>query len=188
MCRFSWDLEASASWNPQGLSRPVMELLYFIYSNNFWTKWSVEHIRTLLNSGRILAPKVDQKYLESFEMWCWRRIGEDQLDQSCDKLLYEVKGQRNILHTLTRRKANWIVQKLSSKTCYGVKEETRKWGRSKQLLYEHKEKERYWKLKEEALDRPVWRILFRRGYGLVVGQTTEWRKLACDPLPYHRPT
>jgi hypothetical protein len=29
MCRLSWNLEASTSWNPQGLSRPVMGLLFF---------------------------------------------------------------------------------------------------------------------------------------------------------------
>ena len=29
MCRLSWNLGASNSWNPQGLSRPVMGLLYF---------------------------------------------------------------------------------------------------------------------------------------------------------------
>ena len=28
MCRLSWNLGASASWNPQGLSRTVMGLLY----------------------------------------------------------------------------------------------------------------------------------------------------------------
>jgi len=28
MCRLSWILGASTSWNPQGLSRPVMGLLY----------------------------------------------------------------------------------------------------------------------------------------------------------------
>ena len=29
---------------------------------------------------------VDQKHLESFEMWCWRRMEkEDQLDRSCEK-------------------------------------------------------------------------------------------------------
>ena len=32
MCRLSWNLGASNSWNPQGLSRPVMVLLYlYIY-------------------------------------------------------------------------------------------------------------------------------------------------------------
>ena len=29
-CRLSWNLGASNSWNPQGLSRPVMGLLYLI--------------------------------------------------------------------------------------------------------------------------------------------------------------
>jgi hypothetical protein len=28
MCRLPWNLGASTSWNPQGLSKPVMELLY----------------------------------------------------------------------------------------------------------------------------------------------------------------
>ena len=27
----------------------------------------------------------DQKRLESFEMWCWRRMVKDQLDRSCEK-------------------------------------------------------------------------------------------------------
>jgi hypothetical protein len=29
--------------------------------------------------------KVDQKYLKTFEMWCWRRMEEDQLDQTSEK-------------------------------------------------------------------------------------------------------
>jgi len=31
MCRLFWNLGASASWKPQGLSRPVMGLLYFYF-------------------------------------------------------------------------------------------------------------------------------------------------------------
>jgi hypothetical protein len=31
-CRLSWNLGASTSWNPQGLSRPVMGLLYLLYT------------------------------------------------------------------------------------------------------------------------------------------------------------
>ena len=34
MCWFSWNLGASASWNPQGLSRPVTVLLYLLYSKS----------------------------------------------------------------------------------------------------------------------------------------------------------
>jgi hypothetical protein len=49
-----------------------------------------------------------------------------------------------------------------------------RWGiKHKQLLDELKEKRRYWRLKEEALDRTLWRTRFGRGYGPVVRQTTE---------------
>jgi hypothetical protein len=41
------------------------------------------------------------------------------------------------------------------------------------LLDDLKEKKRYWKFKEEALDRTLWRTRFGRGYGPVVRQTTE---------------
>ena len=35
--------------------------------------------------------------------------GEDQLDRSCEKLRsVTVKEQRNILHEINKRKANWI--------------------------------------------------------------------------------
>jgi hypothetical protein len=36
MCRLFLNLEASTSWNPQGLSRPVMGLLY-LYLPQFFT-------------------------------------------------------------------------------------------------------------------------------------------------------
>jgi hypothetical protein len=45
--------------------------------------------------------------------------------------------------------------------------------RRKQLLDDLKKKRRYWKLKEEALDRTLWRTHFGRGYGPVVRHTTE---------------
>jgi hypothetical protein len=45
--------------------------------------------------------------------------------------------------------------------------------RRKQLLDDLKEKRGYCELKEEALDRTLWRTRFRRGYGSVVRQTTE---------------
>jgi hypothetical protein len=41
------------------------------------------------------------------------------------------------------------------------------------IIYDLKEKRRYWKLKEEALDRTLWITSFGRGYGPVVRQTTE---------------
>jgi hypothetical protein len=49
----------------------------------------------------------------------------------------------------------------------------RRGRRRKQLLDDLKEKRIYWKLKEEALDRTLWRTRFGRGYRPVVRQTTE---------------
>jgi len=34
MCRLSWNLGASTSWNPQGLSSPVMGLLYLLKNSS----------------------------------------------------------------------------------------------------------------------------------------------------------
>jgi hypothetical protein len=45
--------------------------------------------------------------------------------------------------------------------------------RHRQLLADLEEKSVYWKLKEEALDRTVWRIFCGRDCGLVIRQTTE---------------
>jgi hypothetical protein len=49
----------------------------------------------------------------------------------------------------------------------------RRGRRSKQLLDDLKEKRLKLKLKEEALDRTLWRTRLGRGYGPVVRQTTE---------------
>jgi hypothetical protein len=45
--------------------------------------------------------------------------------------------------------------------------------RRKQLLDDLKETRRYGNLKEDALDRTVWRTGFGRGYGLVVRQAMD---------------
>jgi hypothetical protein len=50
----------------------------------------------------------------------------------------------------------------------------RRGRRRKQLLDDLKEKRRYWKLKEAALDCSLWRTRFGRGYGPVVRQTAVW--------------
>jgi hypothetical protein len=49
----------------------------------------------------------------------------------------------------------------------------RRGRRRKQLLDYLKEKRRYWKLKEETLDRTLWGTRFGRSYGPVVRQTAE---------------
>jgi hypothetical protein len=53
---------------------------------------------------------VDQKHLESFELWCWRRMEKISWTDRVrnEEVLHRVKEERNILHTINRRKANWI--------------------------------------------------------------------------------
>jgi hypothetical protein len=53
---------------------------------------------------------VDQKQLESFEMWCWRRMEKiSWTDHVRNKgVLLRVKEKRNILHETRKQKANWI--------------------------------------------------------------------------------
>jgi len=52
---------------------------------------------------------------------------------------------------------------------------TRRRGRRrKKLLDDLKDSRGYCRLKEEALDRSMWRNRFRGGFGPVVRQNTEW--------------
>jgi hypothetical protein len=64
-----------------------------LYGAEMWTLW-----------------KVDQKYLESSEMWCWRRMEKISWTDCMrnEEVLHRVKEERNILHTMKRRMANWI--------------------------------------------------------------------------------
>jgi hypothetical protein len=119
--------------------------------------------------------KLDQKYLESFGMWCWRRIEKISWTNRVNKetVLPRVKEEWNILHTIRQRKANWI-RHIFRRNCLlkhiieGKIIGTRRRGRRrKQLLDDPKEARGYWKLKEEAQDRTLWRIQFGRGYGPV---------------------
>jgi hypothetical protein len=60
----------------------------------------------------LIFRKVDQKYLESYEMWCWRRMEKIIWTDSAgnEKVLHRVKEKRNIVHRIKRRKANWVGQ------------------------------------------------------------------------------
>ena len=49
---------------------------------------------------------VDQKSLEIFEMWCWRRM--EKISWTDHVRNEEVKEQRNNLHEIRKGKANWI--------------------------------------------------------------------------------
>ena len=93
------------------------------------------------------------------------------------------KEQRNILLEISKRKANWIghilrrnflLQPIIEGNIKGRIEVTGRRGRrSRKLLDDLKESRGYCHLKEEALDRTMWRSRFGRGFGPVVRQTAE---------------
>jgi hypothetical protein len=97
--------------------------------------------------------------------------------------LLRVKEQRNILHEIRKRKANWIghilrrnciLQRVIEGKIQGWIELTGIQGRRRRkLLDDLKERKGYSHFKEEALDRTMWRARFGRGFGPVVRQTTK---------------
>jgi len=128
---------------------------------------------------------VDEKHLESFEMWCCRRMEKiSWTDHMRNKeVLLRVKEQSNILHEIRKRKANWIghilrrnclLQRvIEGKIQGGIEVTGRQGRRRRKLLDDLKERRGYSHLKDEALDRTMWRARFGRGFGPVVRQTTK---------------
>jgi hypothetical protein len=53
---------------------------------------------------------VDQKHLETSEMWCWRRVEKISWTDHVrnGEVSLRVKEQRNILYEISKRKATWI--------------------------------------------------------------------------------
>ena len=94
-----------------------------------------------------------------------------------------VKEQRNILHEIRKWKANWIghilrryclLQRVTEGQIQGGIDVTGRQGRRRRkLLDDLKERRGYSHLKEEALDRTMWRACFGRGFGPVIRQTTK---------------
>ena len=101
-----------------------------------------------------------------------------------EDVLPRVKEQRNILHEISKRKANWIghvlrrnclLQRVIEGKIKGRIQVTGRRGRRhRKQLDDLKERRGYSHLKEEALDRTMWRAArFGRGFGPVVRQTAE---------------
>ena len=121
----------------------------------------------------------DQKHLESFEMWCCRRMEISWTDHvRNEEVLLRVNEQRNILHEIRKRKGNWIghmlrrncllQQVIEGKIKGRIEVTRRRRRRCKKLLDDLKDRKGYCQLKEEALDRTMCRNRFGRGFGPVV--------------------
>jgi len=118
-------------------------------------------------------------------MWCWRRIEKviwaDHVRN--EEVLLIVEEQWNILHEISKRKANWIghilrrnclLQRvIEGKIKGGIEVTGRRGRRRRKLRDDLKGRRRYSHLKEEALGRTVWTAGFGRGFGPVVRQTTK---------------
>ena len=125
------------------------------------------------------------KRLESFEMWCWRRLEKISWTDHVRnvEVSLRVNEQRNTLHEIRKRKANWIghilhrnclLQHVVEGKIKGQIEVTRRRGRRrKKLLVDLKDRRGCCQLEEEALDRTVWRNRFGRGFGTIVWQITD---------------
>ena len=94
-----------------------------------------------------------------------------------------IKFINHTQHEIRKRKANWIghifrrnclLQRVTEGKIKGGTEVTRRRGRRRRKLLDYlKERRGYSYLKEEALDRTMWRARFGRGFGPVVRQTTK---------------
>jgi len=116
-------------------------------------------------------------------MWCCRRMEKISWTEHVrnEDVLLRAKEHRNILHEIRKRKANWIghilrrnclLQRVTDGKIQGVIEVTGRQGRRRRkLLDDLKERRGYSHLKEEALDRTMWRARFGRSLGPVVRQT-----------------
>ena len=93
-------------------------------------------------------------------------------------MLLRVNEQRNILYEIRKRKTNWVghilrrnclLKQVIEGKIKGEMEVTIRRGiRRKKLLDDLKNRRGYSHLKEEALDRTMWRNRFGGGFGPVV--------------------
>ena len=119
-----------------------------------------------------------------------------------NEVLHRIKQERNIIHTIKRRKGDWIGHILR-RNCFlkcviegkieGRIEVTGRRGRrSKLLLDDLKETRVYWKLKVEALDDgSLCRTRFADGYARVSVRLRKKcvtligvRQQVCQPVPF----
>jgi hypothetical protein len=97
--------------------------------------------------------------------------------------LLRFKEQKNVLREISKRKVNWIghilrrnrlLQRvIEGKIKGGIEVTGRRGRRRRKLLDGLKERRGSSHFKEEALERPMWRARFGRGFGPVVRQSTK---------------
>jgi hypothetical protein len=146
--------------------------------------WTV--VNTLMNCGTENRYIVVGIYRHKTQNFFLRNVLYDsafyldmlKYDHVRNEVLLRVSEQRNILHEIRKRKANWIghilrrnclLKEVIEGEIKGQIEVTKRRGRRrKKLLDDLGGRRGYSNFKEEALDRIKWRNRFGRGFGPVV--------------------
>jgi hypothetical protein len=118
-------------------------------------------------------------------MWYWRRMENISWTEHVrnEDVFLRVKEQRIILHEISKWKTNWIGHILR-RNCLlrqvtegrikgGIEVTGRRGRRRRKLLNDLKERRGYLHIKNNALDRTMWKTRFGRGFGPVVRKTTK---------------
>jgi len=87
-----------------------------LFTNTLDLKLRKKLIKCYIRSMALYGAKTwtiragDQKHLESFEMWCWRRMDKISWTDHVrnEEVLFRVNEQRNILHEIRKRKTNLV--------------------------------------------------------------------------------
>ena len=122
--------------------------------------------------------------MESFEMWCCRRMRKTSWDNHVkNEVLLRGNELRDILHEIRKQKANWIghilhrncllKQVIKGKIKGEMEVTIRRGRRHMKLLDDHKDRRGYCHLMGEGPDHTMWSNRFRGGFGQVVRENTE---------------
>ena len=127
-----------------------------------------------------MSPTLFNLYSEYFAKGALDGLGDFTIG---GQIVQTVKYADDLVLMKKKRKANWIghilrrnclLKQVIEGKIKGEMEATRRRGRRrKKLLDDLKDRRGYSHLKEEALDRTMWRNRFRGGFGPVVRQNTE---------------
>jgi hypothetical protein len=104
---------------------PNLLLFYILwkYQKTSWLDWNLRKTLTkcyiwALLCGALLwtLRKIEQKYVESFRVWCSRRMEKTGWTERVNnkEIWKRVEEGRNIVHTTELKKANWVL------TCIGT--------------------------------------------------------------------
>jgi hypothetical protein len=102
-------LNVPAIWWHNRTQNGVMSCSWRTEHKAPWQAFTYMHFHICLQAENWAIQKVDQEYLISSEMSCWRRIENiSWTNHVKNEVMYYIVEVTNILHTIKRRKVNSI--------------------------------------------------------------------------------